>query len=296
VSLPWHQRPPLNVRTKLDGMPTMLWREERLFLYHVARDLYQGRGEIVDLGAFLGGSAACFAAGLRDRRWGCDTHGRIHSFDLFEYAPHHAPFLPDFAGGPGASTLPVFWQTVAPYEDSVRAVAGDICRQTWRAPIEVLFVDFTQSWVHHDATADLFYRHLSAGSILIHQDYLYVLCYWLHIFMEFYAEYFEVIEPFIPAASAAWRVKAPLPDEALSVPLHRRLSTAAMRALLDRSVDRYRDILRGDRAVYLTLLRCARARFTWHHVGREEALEELGGLPRDDAHVRALAAEIHGSP
>ena len=99
MSLPWHQRPPLNVRTKLDGMPTMLWREERLFLYHVARDLYQGRGEIVDLGAFLGGSAACFAAGLRDRRWGCDTRGRIHSFDLFEYAPHHAPFLPDFVGG-----------------------------------------------------------------------------------------------------------------------------------------------------------------------------------------------------
>ena len=114
--------------------------------------------------------------------------------------------------------------------------------------------------------------------------------------MEFYAEYFEVIEPFIPAASAAWRVKAPLPEEAFSSPLHRRLSIGEMRTLLDRSIDRYRDILGGDREIYLTLLHCARARFTWHHVGREEAIEELGRLPRDDAHVRALAAEIHGTP
>ena len=70
---------PVEVRS----VKTMLSAQELELLYTLARDQYTGRGEIVDGGAFLGGSTLALANGLRDNRRVQDKNGRIHSYDLF---------------------------------------------------------------------------------------------------------------------------------------------------------------------------------------------------------------------
>jgi hypothetical protein len=81
--------------------------------------------------------------------------------------------------------------------EHVTAVKGDICQASWpEQDIEILFVDFTHHWRHHEAVVRIFYRHMVPGrSLLIHQDYVYTLCYWLHVFMEFCRDSFDLVSP-----------------------------------------------------------------------------------------------------
>jgi hypothetical protein len=272
----------IELSTHLASLPAMLGAEERQFLYWLGCEAYSGAGEIVDLGSFLGGSAACLAAGVQANGRAIEKTSRVHSFDRFEFADYHRPFLPGFSGPAGASTLPEFEQNVAPYAPIVRAYVGDICTQRWDRPIEILFVDFTRSWQDHDALAAKFYRRLIPGrSILVHQDYIYVLCYWLHAFMEFYAGCFEFLEPHVLYGTAAWRLRKKLPAKACWTPLYRRLSVDDIGALIDRSIGRYRTRLTDDN--YMTPLLIARCRFEWHARGRTAAKRMIERLGLDPA-------------
>ncbi len=66
-------------------IPTMLTREERKMLSYVAEHMFQGRGAIVDLGCFLGGSSAFLAHGLSRNPSG--RNFQVQSFDLFDLGP-----------------------------------------------------------------------------------------------------------------------------------------------------------------------------------------------------------------
>jgi hypothetical protein len=287
--MPW-RRIDLGPIDGLASVPSMLWPDERRFLYWIGRDVWTGRGEIVDLGAFLGGSAACLAAGVRDGQVAAKA-GRVHSYDDFRFASFHRPFLPDFEGKDGDSTLPAFHATTAPYAGIVTATSGDICAQPWEKPIEVLFLDFTQTVAHHDAVARTFYPHLVPGGLLVQQDYIFVVAYWLHVWMELYASHFEVVEQFVRSSTAAFRLKEPLPPSAFA-PLRSQVTAADMHRLMDRSLDRYRPLFKGSDDVYLLLLRCARGRLTLHEVGPEAARREASALPQRSPHVVQLQLEI----
>src|SRR5262245_53964878 len=169
----------------------MLGGEELQFLYFVAREYYSGSGEIVDAGAFLGASARALGAGLRDNRRVDDKRRRIVSYDLFQFDDVHRVYVPDARLQPGDDTRPLFEAFVGDVREQIVTVRGDISRQSWPSErqIEILFVDFTQCWEHHESLVRNFYRAMVPGrSLLIHQDYVHTLCYWLHIFMEHYRE------------------------------------------------------------------------------------------------------------
>ncbi|MGH3633037.1 MAG: hypothetical protein ACRDTS_02820, partial [Mycobacterium sp.] len=57
--------------------------EERKLCMWLAQEIYTGKGEIVDAGAFFGSSALSFAVGLacNERLAHDDKAGRVHSFD-----------------------------------------------------------------------------------------------------------------------------------------------------------------------------------------------------------------------
>lgn len=252
------------------GVPAMLGLEERQFLYHLGRDLYRGEGEILDVGAFLGASACALGAGLRDNRRALRRQQRIHSYDFFSYGEYYQGYLSGGAWKNGDDTLPVYRRHIAPFADLIEPIKGDICAQRWDGrPIEILFVDFTQTWAHHEFVVRTFYPHLMSGhrSILVHQDFIFTVCYWLHIFMEYYRDCFELIDPHVWNSSAAWLVKDPLPTSALSEPLNERLRFAELLELLDRSIDRY------PTQPWRGVLDCARARFFLHARGPDAALE-----------------------
>jgi hypothetical protein len=259
------------------AVPAMLGLEERQFLYHLGRDVYRGDGEIMDVGAFLGASACALAAGMRDNPRTFQRTRRIHSYDFFTYGEYHAGHVPGGQWRAGDDMLPIYRQHVAPFADMIEPIKGDICAQQWDGrPIEILFVDFTQTWDHHEFVVRTFYPHLIPGnrSVLVHQDFIFTVCYWLHIFMEYYHDYFELIDPHVRNSTAAWAVKRPLPPIAFTQSLASRLRFAEMLGLLDRSIERY------PVQPWRGVLDCARTRFFLHALGREAALRESARVER----------------
>ena len=273
----------------LPDVPGMLGGEERQFLYWYARDKYTGGGEIVELGAFLGQSASALGAGLAVNPRCTDKRGRVHSFDRFAYEKSfYAQYL-DEPLAEGADTLPSVRRNLGAYADYVAAVKGEIVAAQWGSPIELLFVDFTQTWQHHDAVARIFYPHLQIGSYLAHQDYLYVVCYWLHVWMEYYSDYFRCVSPHILNATAVWELVKPLPPHAFTVSLAQMLRIDQILSLMDGSFARYAQ--RGE-LVYDVLLQCARVRFLLHAYGAPVARQEAAKLPPIHPAVDHLRDEI----
>jgi hypothetical protein len=283
---------------RISSAPGMLGGEELQFLYFAAREFYSGSGEIVDAGAFLGASALALAAGLRDNPCIRNKAKRIFSYDFFEFDDFYRGYLPGNHLKRGDDTLPLFHDFTKRFRKQITAVKGDICGQSWpRRDVELLFVDFTQRWEHHEFVVRTFYANLiPGGSLLIHQDYVYTVCYWLHIFMEYYGDSFELVSPLILNGTAAWLYAKPLPPEAFQTPLNERLSFWELLELLDRSLAKYTGTAAG-------VLRCARGRMLLHGLGPDRALAYVASLEREYAenplvlhHVTVLADEIRRWP
>jgi hypothetical protein len=157
-------------------VPAMLtWNEKRM-LYWVTTYNYTGGGKICDLGAFLGGSTVCFAAGLRD----AGRSGKlICSYDLFTAGPFEQQWMKEWMSKygveppPDEATFALYSHYIRGYEDLISVRVGDILRQTWDGlPIEILFVDIAKTPAAWDHVVREFFPSLIPGeSIVILQDY-----------------------------------------------------------------------------------------------------------------------------
>ena len=213
--------------------PTMLSAQELELLYTLARDHYTGRGEIVDGGAFLGGSTLALATGLRDNPTVTDRAGRVHSYDLF-VADH---FVRQFVDGvpEGASTRPVYDRTIASVASLVTVHEGDIANFPWAPrPIEILFIDVAKSWETNDVLSAQFFPHLIPGvSTVIQQDYHWPHTPWLSITMELLADHVTYLGS-MPWATAYYRWERALAPGELPARL-RDLGADRLRALAARA-------------------------------------------------------------
>lgn len=197
----------------------MLGLEERKLLYHLARDIHTGEGEVVELGAFCGASTCCLAAGLRDNPRGADC--RVHSYDSFIASE---PYLVDFvrtefgeALGIGQSFAAIFRRATAEFADFIEVHEGDLIEQTWPAevPIEILFVDAAKTLALGGKILTEFFPRLIPGrSLVVHQDFYHPTAFYLPVVMGFLRDHFTIIE-----AGRDWsvvfRLEAAIPREKL---------------------------------------------------------------------------------
>ncbi len=223
-------------------VPTMLIADELRLLNYLADEHYTGEGAIVDAGCFLGGSTVALADGLRRnlRRRGLREAPVIHSYDRFEIEEYtRAVYFP--AGAVGESFRPRFDNTTAPYAGLVTVHEGDICESPWQSgPIEILFIDVAKHWTVCDRITWQFFPHLIPGkSIVVQQDYLYHhWVAWLHVTMEFYADYFEY-QCDTGDNSVAFLHTKRIPPEVLREKTVESLSTAEKIVLMDRAAARF---------------------------------------------------------
>lgn len=184
---------------------TMLSAQELELLYTLARDRYTGRGEIIDGGAFLGGSTLALATGLRDNPAVTDKRGRIHSYDLFVSDLYTSQFV---AGYPeGSSTRPYYDRVVAGVADQVTVHEGDITTFPWPTdtPVEILFIDVSKSWEINDFLIQQFFPRLIPGvSTVIQQDYHWPHTPWISVTMELFADHVTYLGS-MPRATAHYR-------------------------------------------------------------------------------------------
>jgi SAM-dependent methyltransferase len=255
----WHMTP---LPAACANVPTMLVPDELRLLVHLAKDYYSGAGVIVDAGSFLGGSTVALAEGLR-RNGRAKREGAakvIHSFDRFEVEDWtRGKFFPETTPA-GADFREQFERNIAPYADLVDVHAGDITAHEWSGgPIELLFIDVAKHWTVCDAVTWQFFPHLIPGrSLVIQQDYLYHhWVAWLHVTMEFYADYFEYVCD-TEVNSVVFRYTKKIPESVLRRDTVASLTLAEKIELMDRAANRFegrkRDLLIAAKAHFLEML------------------------------------------
>ncbi len=173
----------------LARIPGMTKREERKFLRWYGEKHFRGRGELVDLGSWMGSTVAPLAAGLAANPW-LRGEAVVHAFDQFTWVEHYmadAVRDTDIAGRyrEGDFFVDEFHRFTAPWKDLVQVHAGDLEEETWTGDgIEFLFVDAMKSWSLAAAITRTFFGSLMPGaSLVVHQDFVHWCTPWIHLLM-----------------------------------------------------------------------------------------------------------------
>lgn len=171
----------------------MLSWDERIMLSWLTERIYNGEGEIVELGVFLGSSTVSLASGLARNTRVTDKARRIHAYDLFagEYGDRAIrAYNKTLAEGGGFRAL--YEANIAAYRDHVSVNEGDLTLQRWPGkPVEILFVDVMKSEPTVDAVVREFFPSLIPGrSLVVMQDYNDPVLPFSAIVMEHFKDYF----------------------------------------------------------------------------------------------------------
>ena len=218
-------------------VPTMLTPEEQRMLVWLAQHAWDGRGAIVDLGAFFGGSTARLAYGAVQR----GAKGPVHSYDRFEIQPDLAEKWLFARGIPrfdGSDMLPASQAAMAGIGADIRFHKGDILQMGWNeGPISLLHVDICKNPATTDHIARHFYPALSVGALVVQQDYLHFRTPWVIAQMELMRDSFEMIVP-TEHHSVLFRCTAPVTESVLAKGRTQGMNDAQMKALVLQAAER----------------------------------------------------------
>lgn len=179
AAIPWQ---PLS----LGALPGMTAVTERAYFAWHGRELFEGVGEIVDLGAWFGSTTASLASGLVKNRHPAARGRNVHAYDQFLWESWMDDYASLAAFGPyqeGDSFEREFERVVARWRDRIELHAGDLHQQVWDAgAIEVLLVDAMKSWSLAQRIVTEFYPALVPGAaFVIHQDFSNAYTPWIHL-------------------------------------------------------------------------------------------------------------------
>ncbi len=236
---PW--REPAVVPRHVNRVPSMISRDETLYLHWLARCRFTGHGEIVDGGPLFGSSTIAMAKGLRLNDRVSRKAGRICSYDLFTYDPYmQRLFLGQAEPAVGDDIESIFRSNIAPWAHLVQVFPGDITKRSWSSgPIEILFIDLAKTWDVQRHLLTHFFPHLIPGvSVVVQQDYFFVDCYWIHLVMEALSEYLRPVHaPYGP--TLAFDLIKTIPTPLLEIDYEHHWTKAQAVALMDRVIARF---------------------------------------------------------
>lgn len=163
------------VPSSVPEVPGMISPQECRYLYHLASELYTGRGKIVEVGTWLGKSTSHIVAGVQHKH----PNQKLHCYDNYIwidfYNSHHSktvsgtPFL-----NPGEDFLPLFKQYQLQYLDWLEVVKCDMGDIKWTGgPIEVLILDAPKRFEELHRCLKIFLPHLMDNSIIVFQDFFH---------------------------------------------------------------------------------------------------------------------------
>jgi predicted O-methyltransferase YrrM len=237
----------------------MISTEEKRYLYWLGRSAWSGRGDVVEIGPWLGGSTVCLAAGMRAS--GHDARGRLHVFDNFiwrRFMSRRAPLPIE----PGDSFEPYFHENVRDYADVVdasaralpdeaiesdREAAGKRFAEGERIPVldalpggsvEIVFIDGAKSWRGMRHLLGILRDRLIPGtSLIVCQDFKYWGTYWVPAMMMRLGDRVTPVHNVHSATTVTFRLDAPIAGEFVDgLEDHvRELETEATLAALDRA-------------------------------------------------------------
>ena len=205
---------------KLRRLHGMITANEKAYLYWYARHIFSGKGDIVDLGCWLGSTTISLAMGL-ERNDHVKANRLIHSYDEFVWRA----YMDSGAKGtslegkyrPGDSFLDEFERRTYPWRSNVKACPGDLAKVGWPgAAIEFLLIDAMKSWDAATGVVRNFFPALVPGrSLVMHQDFAHWYTSWIHPIQYRLREYFEPLYDVPSSSSMVFRLIKPLPPDLL---------------------------------------------------------------------------------
>lgn len=170
--------------------------QELSTLFDLARDVYTGAGDIVDLGSFLGASTRALCEGLaQNEKLSAPPHARIMACDRFI---HDIPALERHVEGRvalGESVLPIFFDNIADHAETVNVVPIEPNTVRWCGrPVEFLIAGALrtrQSFAH--AVAEFVPWMLPDSSLLVALEITVPYRPWIPYIMGYLADHFEIL-------------------------------------------------------------------------------------------------------
>jgi hypothetical protein len=212
-----------------DHIATMISPEEKQYLYWLGRSVWQGKGLIVEIGPWLGGSTWCLAAGMQAS--GHRQSKRLLVYDNFiwrDFMSERASL--NFKAGECFYTE--FLKNISSYDGIVdsykQALPDEIIASDQEAkskrystnekvaifqslpgmePVEIVFVDGAKSWLGlKHLLLGVVDRLIPGHSLLVCQDYKYWGNYWVALMVTFLNEYFQPIHNVLSATTVTFRL------------------------------------------------------------------------------------------
>ena len=203
-----------------DSVTTMLVEQELDYLRLLGSSC-TGRGRVVELGCFLGGSSVALLRGL-------DASGHAYepliSYDAFEIPAdvddRFAAWLTQYGLRPGERFREAFEHAIEAWKDRVVVREGWIpedmgCEEIEslypeQEPIELLFVDIAKAWGVHLSVLRAFGAHLLEGSVLVHQDFFDIQTPWIPLHMWQLRDVLEPLDALLPSPTCSFRCVKPI--------------------------------------------------------------------------------------
>ncbi|HYG37756.1 MAG TPA: hypothetical protein VD908_04020 [Cytophagales bacterium] len=273
------------------SIPTMISKEEQQYLYWLGAKFWEGKGNIIEIGPWLGGSTYCLALGMSQNP-NKSIH-KLHVYDNFiwrEFMSKRAPLELQ----PGDSFRDYFIENIKPFEGYIshykqslpdEIVANDnfadAGRQyemgnseilTWESekPVEILFIDGAKSWSGMKHLFNIFYKSIIPGkTLIVCQDYKYWGAYWVIIIIEILFDHLEVFHN-LSFNTVTFKVITPIDSQKIdSINDYKTLNVEQGIKYINRASQRLLDI--GDKNGF-HILQLSKIRLLVHKDRMEDAI------------------------
>jgi hypothetical protein len=180
---------------------------ERECYYRLAKE---AKGEVIELGAWMGASTAYIAAGLRD-----SGGGKVHVYDQFISKAGHIEKVKAFYDKNGIDKVPVgpsleaFKDNLGPLMELVEPHQGKIEQMTWgNEPIGLLVTDAPKRVPAISAVLTTLRNGLQPGAIMAWQDFCHFPSYEIPACLYRLRDHLEFVEAVVPGTTLVFRVKS----------------------------------------------------------------------------------------
>jgi tetratricopeptide (TPR) repeat protein len=195
------------IMASLGGMTKF---DDRMAMYRLAKQS-KGKGQLVDLGCFLGSLTIPMAIGLKSNADALAAGVRVHAFDRFLWEEGMNPFYSDLDVDEmpkvGNNFQSVFMRRIGGVAELVTVHAEDLAKARWTGgPIDLLAIDAMTTPELCRRIFREFYPSLIPGeSYILQKDFCFHYAWWLHILQYLARDYFEVADPMPGTASVLFR-------------------------------------------------------------------------------------------
>jgi hypothetical protein len=206
----------------LDGIPSETSSRERRFLYNFFATIWNGDGDVIEIGPFLGGTTRAIALGMDANPRGAKdaklyTYDRFHGYyDLSRLVEYLSPLIEKGvvsrsdleATGESTGFMDIFTKIhaghaycgrILPLNQAAPDRPEDLegGAQYLRIPEEVtasaVFVDGCKSWYGTKYFMKAVRKAVKPGAYFILQDYGWYTCFWVSAFLELLEDHFRLI-------------------------------------------------------------------------------------------------------